>query len=99
MASGSGVLLLQVQLVSGARHIVTSFIRYTQMTNDVSEDYHDMESRDPEDRTDSPTLGSGRVLLSNRISHFLNVHGPRWGTTFFKTFMQLPNIRSVKITF
>ncbi|KAI1178391.1 reducing type I polyketide synthase [Nemania sp. FL0916] len=39
-------------------------------------DYHDMTCRDPEDRTESPTMGSGRALLSNRISHFLNVHGP-----------------------
>ncbi|KAK8058457.1 Acyl transferase/acyl hydrolase/lysophospholipase [Apiospora phragmitis] len=31
---------------------------------------------DPEDRNESPTVGSGRALLSNRISHFLNVHGP-----------------------
>ncbi|KAI0434033.1 reducing type I polyketide synthase [Xylaria sp. FL1042] len=40
------------------------------------QDYHDMTCRDPEDRTGSPTMGSGRALLSNRISHFLNVHGP-----------------------
>ncbi|KAI0194583.1 putative polyketide synthase [Astrocystis sublimbata] len=39
-------------------------------------DYHDMISRDPEDRTESPTTGAGRALLSNRISHFLNIHGP-----------------------
>ncbi|GAP86891.1 putative acyl transferase acyl hydrolase lysophospholipase [Rosellinia necatrix] len=39
-------------------------------------DYLDIASRDPEDRTDSPTMGAGRALLSNRISHFLNVHGP-----------------------
>ncbi|KAH9902283.1 reducing type I polyketide synthase [Xylariomycetidae sp. FL2044] len=39
-------------------------------------DYHDMSCRDPEDRTESPTMGNGRALLSNRVSHFLNVHGP-----------------------
>ncbi|KAI3327074.1 reducing type I polyketide synthase [Xylariaceae sp. AK1471] len=39
-------------------------------------DYYDMDLKDVEDRTDSPTLGSSRSLLSNRISHFLNVHGP-----------------------
>ncbi|ROV86996.1 hypothetical protein VMCG_10817 [Cytospora schulzeri] len=39
-------------------------------------DYYDMTCRDPEDRTESPTMGSNRALLSNRISHFLNVHGP-----------------------
>ncbi|KAK9384671.1 thiolase-like protein [Lipomyces mesembrius] len=38
-------------------------------------DYHDMTCRDPEDRTESPTMGTGRALLSNRISHYLNVHG------------------------
>ncbi|KAI1145653.1 reducing type I polyketide synthase [Nemania diffusa] len=39
-------------------------------------DYYDMDLKDVEDRTDSPTLGSSRSLMSNRISHFLNVHGP-----------------------
>ncbi|KAK9415512.1 putative Polyketide synthase [Seiridium unicorne] len=39
-------------------------------------DYHDMACRDPEDRTYSPTIGCGRALLSNRVSHFLNAHGP-----------------------
>ncbi|OTB04503.1 hypothetical protein M426DRAFT_261766 [Hypoxylon sp. CI-4A] len=39
-------------------------------------DYQDMNCRDPEDRTSSPTIGYCRALLSNRISHFLNVHGP-----------------------
>ncbi|KAI5920291.1 reducing type I polyketide synthase [Camillea tinctor] len=39
-------------------------------------DYRDMDSRDPEDTTASPTLGVNRALLSNRISHFLGIHGP-----------------------
>ncbi|RWA09891.1 hypothetical protein EKO27_g5202 [Xylaria grammica] len=39
-------------------------------------DYRDMDSRDPDDQTKSSTLGSCRALLSNRISHFLGVHGP-----------------------
>ncbi|KAK8081384.1 hypothetical protein PG996_000165 [Apiospora saccharicola] len=39
-------------------------------------DYYDMTCRDPEDRTESPTMGSNRALLSNRISHFLDVQGP-----------------------
>ncbi|KAI1348370.1 reducing type I polyketide synthase [Xylaria sp. FL0043] len=39
-------------------------------------DYYDMDLKDVEDRTDSPTIGSSRSLLGNRISHFLNVHGP-----------------------
>ncbi|KAJ8114821.1 hypothetical protein ONZ43_g4810 [Nemania bipapillata] len=39
-------------------------------------DYQDMGCRDPEDRVLSPTLGLHRALLSNRISHFFNIHGP-----------------------
>jgi acyl transferase domain-containing protein len=40
-------------------------------------DYSDMQARDPEDRTPSFTVGSGRAMLSNRISHFLDIRGPR----------------------
>ena len=40
-------------------------------------DYADMQARDPEDRAPSITIGVGRALLSNRISHFLNIKGPR----------------------
>ncbi|OTB08290.1 hypothetical protein M426DRAFT_52354 [Hypoxylon sp. CI-4A] len=39
-------------------------------------DYADMQARDPEDRAPSVTIGVGRAILSNRISHFLNIHGP-----------------------
>ncbi|KAI1747185.1 reducing type I polyketide synthase [Xylaria castorea] len=39
-------------------------------------DYYDMDLKDVEDRTDSPTIGSSRSLMSNRISHFLNINGP-----------------------
>lgn len=39
-------------------------------------DYADMQARDPDDRVPSVTIGVGRAILSNRISHFLNVHGP-----------------------
>ncbi|KAI1817358.1 putative polyketide synthase [Poronia punctata] len=39
-------------------------------------DYADMQSRDPDDRAPSVTIGVGRAILSNRISHFLNIHGP-----------------------
>lgn len=39
-------------------------------------DYGDMEKRDPEDRSHFTTLGTGRAMLSNRISHFLNIKGP-----------------------
>ncbi|KAL6716017.1 hypothetical protein ACLMJK_006979 [Lecanora helva] len=39
-------------------------------------DYADMQARDPEDRAPSVTVGVGRAILSNRISHFLNIQGP-----------------------
>ncbi|KAJ5997672.1 beta-ketoacyl synthase domain-containing protein [Penicillium canescens] len=39
-------------------------------------DYEHMQSRDPEDRAPTVTVGVGRAILSNRISHFLNIKGP-----------------------
>lgn len=39
-------------------------------------DYADMQSRDPEDRPANNALGVGRAILSNRLSHFLNIKGP-----------------------
>ncbi|RCI09139.1 hypothetical protein L249_1549 [Ophiocordyceps polyrhachis-furcata BCC 54312] len=39
-------------------------------------DYADVQGRDPEDRVASIAIGAGRAMLSNRISHFLNIHGP-----------------------
>ncbi|KAI0191440.1 putative polyketide synthase [Xylaria flabelliformis] len=39
-------------------------------------DYSDIQTRDPEDRTPSFTVGNGRAMLSNRISHFLDIKGP-----------------------
>ncbi|KAL1642561.1 Type I Iterative PKS [Diplodia intermedia] len=39
-------------------------------------DYETMQSRDPEDRAPSVTVGIGKAMLSNRISHFLNIKGP-----------------------
>ncbi|KAM3556706.1 hypothetical protein MY1884_004935 [Beauveria asiatica] len=38
-------------------------------------DYQDIQMRDPEDRADGMTIGVGRAILSNRISHFLNIKG------------------------
>ena len=32
-----------------------------------------MQMRDPEDRAEGITIGAGRAILSNRISHFLNI--------------------------
>ncbi|KAK8008137.1 polyketide synthase [Apiospora marii] len=39
-------------------------------------DYAAMQHRDPEDAPESVTIGVETALLSNRVSHFLNVHGP-----------------------
>ena len=36
-------------------------------------DYADMQSRDPDDRVPGVTVGVGRAILSNRLSHFLNI--------------------------
>jgi hypothetical protein len=41
-------------------------------------DYQDIQMRDPEDRVDGMTIGVGRAILSNRISHFLNIKGARY---------------------
>lgn len=41
-------------------------------------DYADMQARDPEDRAPTSVIGTGRTMLSNRISHFLNITGPRY---------------------
>ncbi|KAK4120691.1 PKSKA1 [Parathielavia appendiculata] len=39
-------------------------------------DYGAIQNRDPEDRADSITIGLASSILSNRVSHFLNVNGP-----------------------
>ncbi|KAF2758542.1 putative polyketide synthase [Pseudovirgaria hyperparasitica] len=39
-------------------------------------DYGDIQARDPEDRAPHALLGIGRAMLSNRISHFLDISGP-----------------------
>nr|BAM77409.1 polyketide synthase [Talaromyces purpureogenus] len=39
-------------------------------------DYGAIQHRDPEDTAESITIGLATALLSNRVSHFLNVHGP-----------------------
>ncbi|KUJ19568.1 uncharacterized protein LY89DRAFT_696039 [Mollisia scopiformis] len=39
-------------------------------------DYGDMLGRNPEDRPPGTLVGLGRAILSNRISHFLNIKGP-----------------------
>lgn len=41
-------------------------------------DYGDMQARDPENRASATVVGVGRAMLSNRLSHFLNIKGPRW---------------------
>ena len=37
-----------------------------------------MQARDPENRAPGVTVGTGRAMLSNRISHFLDIHGTRY---------------------
>ncbi|CAO2655083.1 Nn.00g118160.m01.CDS01 [Neocucurbitaria sp. VM-36] len=39
-------------------------------------DYDTISNRDPEDRPANIAIGIGRAILSNRLSHFLNVKGP-----------------------
>ena len=39
-------------------------------------DYADTQNRDPEDRPSNNTIGIGRTILANRLSHFLNIKGP-----------------------
>jgi hypothetical protein len=39
-------------------------------------DYGDIQARDPENRASATVVGVGRAMLSNRISHFLNLKGP-----------------------
>ncbi|KUI66526.1 Lovastatin diketide synthase LovF [Cytospora mali] len=46
------------------------------LVGSYSVDYDYMQARDPEDRPPSVTIGVGRAILSNRISHFLNIKGP-----------------------
>ncbi|KAL5454073.1 hypothetical protein PMIN06_005174 [Paraphaeosphaeria minitans] len=39
-------------------------------------DYGAIQARDPENRAESVMIGLAPALLSNRISHFLNINGP-----------------------
>ena len=41
-------------------------------------DYGDIQAREPENRASSTVIGVGRAMLSNRLSHFLNIKGPRF---------------------
>ncbi|KAJ4293055.1 hypothetical protein N0V88_005719 [Collariella sp. IMI 366227] len=43
---------------------------------DPNQHYDTMQSRDPEDRPAGVTVGVGRAILANRLSHFLNIKGP-----------------------
>ena len=40
-------------------------------------DFADIQARDPENRASATVVGVGRAMLSNRLSHFLNIKGPR----------------------
>ena len=39
-------------------------------------DYAEMQSRDAEDRPVNCAVGVGRSIMANRLSYFLNIHGP-----------------------
>ncbi|KAK2024963.1 putative polyketide synthase [Colletotrichum zoysiae] len=39
-------------------------------------DFADVQGRDPENRAPTTVVGVGRAMLSNRLSHFLNIKGP-----------------------
>ncbi|OHW97941.1 polyketide synthase [Colletotrichum incanum] len=39
-------------------------------------DFADVQARDPENRAPTTVVGVGRAMLSNRLSHFLNIKGP-----------------------
>ena len=41
-----------------------------------SSDYADMQNRDVEERPINYAVGVGRRILANRLSIFLNIHGP-----------------------
>ncbi|KAH1615370.1 hypothetical protein KXX21_000900 [Aspergillus fumigatus] len=41
----------------------------------IDADYHDMQMRDPEQRVSGHAVGTGRAILSNRISHFFDLRG------------------------
>ncbi|MCJ1306409.1 hypothetical protein MMC25_000051 [Agyrium rufum] len=41
-------------------------------------DYRDLHARDPEDRPANATVGLVPAILSNRISHFLNLKGAKY---------------------
>ncbi|KAL3290693.1 Acyl transferase/acyl hydrolase/lysophospholipase [Colletotrichum asianum] len=47
-------------------------------------DYADIQARDPDDRAPGITIGIGRAILANRISHSYNLKGPSLKTTFTK---------------
>ncbi|KAI0406534.1 putative polyketide synthase [Xylaria palmicola] len=39
-------------------------------------DFADVQARDPENRAPTTVVGVGRAMLSNRLSHFMNIKGP-----------------------
>jgi acyl transferase domain-containing protein len=58
--------------------LLTHLLPEKGLPNNSSIDFADMQNRDPEDRAESITIGIGRAILSNRISHFLDIKGPRY---------------------
>ena len=47
------------------------------LVGSFASDYADMQGRDPENRPANITVGVGRAILANRLSHFFNIKGPR----------------------
>jgi len=62
------VVLLVLLLEVCERRALSLFLRLITLV-----DYGDIQSRDPEDKVTSATVGNGRAMLSNRLSHFLNI--------------------------
>ncbi|GME49580.1 hypothetical protein BP5796_01704 [Neofusicoccum parvum] len=49
---------------------------YACFVGSYAVDYGDMQARDPIDKPAGFPVGVGRAILSNRVSHFLNIKGP-----------------------
>ncbi|TEY71320.1 hypothetical protein BOTCAL_0095g00030 [Botryotinia calthae] len=50
--------------------------KYGCFVGSYASDYGEIQARDPEERAPSTSFSIGRAMLSNRISHFLNIKGP-----------------------
>ena len=55
----------------------TAFVPYQAESDLEYLDYEAMSIRDPDDTMPGSSTGHHRSILSNRISHFLDIKGPR----------------------